>query len=338
MNNVLAFITSPLQLINLRQFCFDRGIMPANVTVVVKFSMKATSANALRNELAIDHHAWHSVITFENRNKFFHLKKLVQKLTSTKWQTLVTGELTSWWQNTVAANIEVNERVLVDDGTMTLFDYHAYMVNGADYQKTKKVKSFFLRLNALKPRLERPWPITVFSIFPMASSAHVQCERNSLSSLRPDEASETQRDTLLQERRIFLGQPFVDNGQISESEYLSVVASFAAREEGRCCYFPHRSESCEVLEKIKCIENLVVVSYSQPIERVISNQPGHISCVAGMNSTALFTLNLLYPDVAIFFYPMSVMKTVPIALAERCRIIENSLAIQYNTSRLTIDT
>lgn len=331
----LALITSPLQLINLRQLCSDRGLQKKDVTLVVKFSKKTTSAQALQKEIILDYDDWGEKITFENKNKFLYLKHLLKKLRSTKWETVISGELTSWWQNVVVANLRFEERILVDDGTMTLFDYHTYLEKGVSYQKNKPVKAFFLSILNIKTKLKKPWPITIFSLFPLTSNKYVKCERNSLSVLKYKSGKPSRAPVGCYKKRLFLGQPFVDNEEISEQEYFDIVLNYASKSEEECWYLPHRSESIETIDKLKEINNLNIVKYTLPVEKILGQEACHYSQIAGINSTALFTLHVLYPEIPIYYYSIREFSSVSHTLLQRSLVIEEFLEQQENTCQLS---
>ncbi|WP_447046295.1 glycosyltransferase family 52 [Vreelandella sp. H-I2] len=333
----LAMITSPLQLINLRQLCADRQLDKAAFTVVVKFSKKCSSAQALQQEFELDRSDWGEVIILENKSKFLHLRNLVKRLHPINWKIVVSGELTSWWENIVVANVHYEERILIDDGTMTLFDYQSFMENGKNYQKRKPLKSLFLNILNVKTKIKKPWPITAFSLFPMDSNSYVRCEKNSLSILKRTLENQVVTSGCNIKKRLFIGQPFVDNKEISENEYIDIVSRYAAQNSKEECYYlPHRSESKEFCSKIKDINNITVASYSLPVEKVIGQYPESYSQVVGLNSTALFTIHILYPEIPIYFYSFNDLKTVSNSLLKRSLVVDSFLRKQKNTYPLSL--
>ncbi|MYL23700.1 hypothetical protein GLV89_07825 [Halomonas alkaliantarctica] len=331
----LALITSPLQLINLRQLCVDRGLYKKDLMLVVKFSKKDASAQALKNELKLDYGDWGDIIVFENKNKFLHLKRLLKRLCPLEWETVISGELTSWWQNVVVANLRFEERVIIDDGTMTLFDYHKFLQKGVDYQKIKPGKSFFLRVLSIRAKIKKPWPITIFSLFPLASNKYVKCEKNSLSVLKTTLDKPCEYLVNTPKKRLFLGQPFVDNKEISEKEYFDVVSHFSFQSKSECWYLPHRSESKDTIDKLREIENLKVMTYTLPAEKVVGQHENSYSQIAGINSTALFTLHVLYPEIPIYYYSIKEFSSVSHALLQRSLVIEEFIKQQENTYQLS---
>jgi hypothetical protein len=331
----LALITSPLQLINLRQLCADRGLHKKDVTLVVKFSKKTTSAQALQQEIILDYDDWGEKITFENKNKFFYLKHLLKKLRPTEWKTIISGELTSWWQNIVVANLYFEERVLVDDGTMTLFDYQTYLENGVAYQKRKPVKTLFLSIFNIRTKLRNSWPITIFSLFPLTSNKYVKCEKNSLSVLKDTSTKPDKGLVNSCKKRLFLGQPFVDNQEISEKEYFNIVLHYASKSEDECWYLPHRSESIDTIDNLKKIKNLTIVKYTLPVEKIVGQEACYYSQIAGINSTALFTLHVLYPEIPIYYYSIREFSLISPSLLKRSLVIEAFLKQQENTHQLS---
>ncbi|MCL7931404.1 polysialyltransferase family glycosyltransferase [Halomonas llamarensis] len=333
----LALITSPLQLINLRQLCVERGLYKKDLILVVKFSKKSSSAQALQNELILDYGDWGDIIIFENKNKFFYLQCLIKKLRPTKWETVISGELTSWWQNIVFANLRFEERIIVDDGTMTLFDYHEFFEKGVDYQKKKFGKSIFLSFLRIRTKIKKPWPITVFSLFPLASNEYVKCEKNSLSVLKTTSDKPCECLVGIPKKHLFLGQPFVDNKEISDKEYFDIVSHFSFQSKNECWYLPHRSESKETLDKIKEIKNLKVMTYTQPVEKIVGQQKNSYSQIAGINSTALFTLHILYPEIPICFYSIREFSSASKLLLQRSLVIEDFIKQQENTFQLSCE-
>lgn len=331
----LALITSPLQLINLRQLCVDRGLYKKYLILVVKLSKKSASAQALKNELTLDYGDWGDIIIFENKNKFLYLKHLLKRLRPIEWETVISGELTSWWQNIVVANLWFEERVIVDDGTMTLFDYHKFFKKGVDYQKRKPGKAFFLNVLRIRTKIKKPWPITIFSLFPLASNKYVKCEKNSLSVLKATSDKPCECLVRTPKKRLFLGQPFVDNKELSEKEYFNIVSHFAFKSKSECWYLPHRSESKDTVDKLKEIKNLKVMTYTLPVEKVVGQQGNSYSQIAGINSTALFTLHVLYPEIPVYYYSIKEFSSVSHSLLQRSLVIEEFIKQQDNTYQLS---
>lgn len=331
----LAFMTSPMQVMNLRQFCVDRGIGKDSFTLIVKRSKKDTSARALDKELGQDFDEWGEVLFLNSSSKFLQLSRIVKGLKHRQWGVVVTGELTSWWQNIVASNLTFAERVLVDDGTKTIFDYHLFMQGSLGYQKSKNTKNMLLRLVNVRTRLKELWPITVFSIFPLPSNDYVRYERNSLSILKGEvDQGEEKGGHEAGDRNAFLGQPFVDDGFMKQDEYIGIVRQYMKEVPGDYYYFPHRSEGERVLRALDGIDGLTVMSYLEPVEKVIGRDAGQYRSIAGISTTSLFTLHILFPELPIYFYPAGFMSTATDEMRKSVDIIGTYLQRQANTCPL----
>ncbi|MDR9424094.1 MAG: polysialyltransferase family glycosyltransferase [Marinobacter sp.] len=331
----LAFITSPLQLINLREFCASQGVAKSSVTVVLKFSKKASSSRALGKEVDRDRSEWGSIVTFHHRNKFLHLVGLIRRLRGHQWRLVIGGELTAWWQNVVLSNLDYETRVLLDDGTMTLFDYQQYMASGSSYQKKKGIKNLVLKALGARTKLEHPWPLQVFSVFPLSSNQYVEIVPNKLENLKKDIESLVSQHPLGQNVGAFIGQPFVDDGQADIDEYGEIVRSYIEAERlSECLYFPHRSENYrETIGKLGL--NVRFSDYAEPVEYVVGKNLASFKSVCGITSTALFNLHALFPDLPIWFYPVSRIEHMPDGMKGRLKVIEAFLRRQNNTYDLS---
>lgn len=329
----LAFITSPLQLMNLREFCESKSINKETFQIILKYSKNPTSAQSLKREIARDEENWGAIITIPNTKKFLHTRTITRKLQSRAWILLVSGEINSWWQNVIAANISYKKRVIIDDGTMTVFDYHSRLTEGFTFKKSKMAKNIALRAMGLTPPSFLQERVTLFTIFPLTSTEYVTIEKNELiyfkSTLHSSNYNRTKKSSLC---TAFIGQPLTKEGLISEQEYIDVISDFAKKFNAKCIYFPHRSEHPDTLNKINNIDGIEIIGHDAPIEKVIGSNEFMYRAIGGIYSTALFTLHILCPKTPIYFYPISQLKTASEKLVERGTLIETYLFQQDNTT------
>jgi len=328
----LAFITSPLQLMNLREFCESKSINKETFQIVLKYSKNPISAQSLEREIARDKENWGAIFTIPNTKKFLHSRAITRKLQSRAWLLLVSGEINSWWQNVIAANISYKKRVIIDDGTMTVFDYHTRLTDGFTFNKSKVVKNLALKAMGLTPPSFHQERVTLFTIFPLPPTEHVKIEKNELTffktTLHSSDYKKTKKPSLC---TAFIGQPLTMEGLISEQEYIDVISDFAKKFVEKCIYFPHRSEHPGTLSKINDIDGIEVAEHGAPIEKVIGSNDSMYQAIGGIYSTALFTLHILCPKTPIYFYPISQLKTASEKLVERVTVIETYLLQQDNT-------
>jgi hypothetical protein len=268
-----------------------------------------------------------------NRRKFLHTYFITKKLQNRDWHFLVSGEINSWWQNVIAANISYKERVIVDDGTMTVFDYHTRLNGGFTFKKSKRVKNLALKAMGLKSPSVQNEKIKIFTIFPLAPKENIKIEKNELTLFKRAISLDTPK--LIENKcksAAFIGQPLTKEGLISEQEYLDLISDFSKKFNGKCIYFPHRSEDSGALKNIKNIKGVEVVKHNLPIEKAIGSNDSEYQAIGGIYSTALFTLHILCPKTPIYFYPISQLKTASDKLVERGAVIENYLFLQENTT------
>lgn len=102
-------------------------------------------------------------------------------------------------------------------------------------------------------------------------------------------------------KNIYIGENLVELSILDAKKYLDIVRE-VAKESKELFYFPHRLSSPDILNEIKKIKNISIVYPDVCIEYYVLKEGILPSKVYSILSTALFTLNILFPKSNIIAY------------------------------------
>lgn len=306
MNN-LFFITSPLQLINATE-AKEYFRTKNNILVVIFTEYSSKNRNQISN--LINEAAWDKVIRFDLRNAhskttFFQQIKLVKMLSKHPYEHVFCGNLSSIGKM-IIANVSKKKVFLLDDGAVTINHYLSEI--GQDQSKPYSFKKQIrnLRFNIFGLNTTLKDSINLFTSYHFKPRKNEQIVFNDLSYFKNTFLSHTIPD----ETVYLLGQPLADIQLISHVTYIDYIQKILRYYEHKIIYIPHRAEI--VSEDLKALQNdhFTIQDINQPIELEFISLKKYPKQICSFYSSALFTLNILYPESKITAFEIEMDKMV----------------------------
>jgi|GEM_PF-5041052 len=99
----------------------------------------------------------------------------------------------------------------------------------------------------------------------------------------------------------FVGSKFVEEGILTESDYMEIChKAFLKFNKGTIVYFPHREETDELIEKIRCRFGFKIVRPLLPLEFYVCQQLTLPTAIVGVSSAAICTIANIYPHIKVY--------------------------------------
>lgn len=295
----LVAISSPLQLINALEAMLFNDLDSNDCQLIVRSLPGTQNDRFIRQQ--IDKHHWSSIYWYDSKSKIRSLPKLLRQFKGSRWSTVIGGELTAWWMNTLYQNIAFDRFILVDDGTMTLADYDNHLSQGTLPKKTKGLKDWILRLQGFKTMKFQIEPtLELFTIFDLEDTPWCKVQKNEMKGLQQQLSERHAID--VDGDLVFVGQPLASMGMITwktQQKYLIAVQQRSP--SGRVLYCPHRSEPEQILDQIAALKGFNITRFDCPIELGLIQLELPIAQLTGFCSTALFTLSRFYPNLPVSY-------------------------------------
>lgn len=108
---------------------------------------------------------------------------------------------------------------------------------------------------------------------------------------------------------LFIGAKLAEANLMSNSEYIMYVTQVASIIEQPMIYVPHRGENINKLESISSISNVRIKYLEYPIELYAFEEGEIPKKVLSFYSTALYTINRLYPSIEVVAYKFNYSNT-----------------------------
>jgi hypothetical protein len=319
--NAFFIATSPLQLLCASEAYEYYGITDAEL--VIKYSDNQIS-NSMIDRMIEEYPLWKKVYRISKKRSFRDLKNTLSQVKKKQYDTVFNAEFNGWFQNVLLANILYSNRVIYDDGVMTINDYRVYFAPNKASIKRYIEKELILRLFGYTDfRPNKFEDLELFTMFDLEELPHVKVTRNNFA------ASASYRTNVKSHPEApigILGQPLVKCGIVSEKYYIEQLQNLTKTK--KAYYFPHRGEDDRIVQKWQAFANIEVVREDTPIELAIAKH--EISFVVGFISTALTTLSLLYPNLKIYFVRIPDQEFLT---PEFCINAKNTY-LQYNETEL----
>jgi hypothetical protein len=203
---------------------------------------------------------------------------------------LFVGNYFQEYMRHFANQVDCEELLLLDDGT------DALRVNEARRQLTGTAEGgAVVKLKSAVHRLLHDWnsrqaaSVTFFTVYDIASKSGDRVVRNEYRHLRASVADLPAADHVL-----FLGQCLVDDGWMSEENYLAHLTKVGNYYQGRrLVYVRHPRESESIIGAVRCRLNWEVVRYNLPIECQLARE-GAPNEIASFFCSALDNCRLIF--------------------------------------------
>lgn len=292
-------ITSPFQYI-----CANEARLAYKLkNNILLYVEQVSEAGIEQMEKIFDATAWQHIIRIPRSNRTFHVPSAIKKLKKLLGQktidNFIFSEYHGWRTNLFLANLTSEHYIYIDDGTTTLLEYDDFIVPNTPYTRKRTIQDSLLRLQGLTPPQQRTQndKLELFSIFDFEED-NIVFRKNNLDGLK-----ELIHSTNVYENTApigVIGQACVGEKRgISIETYIEELSAIADNEPKGIVYFPHRTESEAVKNKVMKIDNLIYHHPSLPIEMEIALSGQKLSGIKGVTSNALYTVSLIYKDLPI---------------------------------------
>lgn len=305
MNN-LFLITSPLQLINAIE-AKEHFKLTSNILVVIFTEHASKNKNQISR--LIKEEEWDQVIRFDQRLKnskttFLRQIKLVKLLQKESYNMLFCGDFSSI-NKLIIANVEKQKVYLMDDGATTINRHiHELGVKHSDQKipLTKKIRHWRFNLFGLKTIPTDT--INLFTSYDLTPHGNEEIVRNELKYFKETFLAHATVDNTV----YFLGQPLSDIEMITRETYLGYLKAIRDYYGTKIVYIPHRAE--HTMQDIEAMqdESFEVMYTDLPIELEFITANRYPMQIASFYSSALFTLNIIYPECTITAFEIEAEK------------------------------
>ena len=285
-NSNLFIVYSPLQVINSIEAIHHFNLK--NNILLINYKPRQDKNNTQMNDL-VKYHDWDAVIkvgTGGRRSKFLTYVKLIKKLKKQSYNYVFVAGFTSAIY-TILANLKKNRLFIIDDGVGTIAAYN----NNFAPNKPMKLRLKHMRFWLFGIRTKFKDRIDLFTYFNLKSLPHVSVERNDLSWFRGKYTSNSITDDSI----YFLGLPHEDDED--HEKYAKKLDIFFQDQHHKVIYVPHRYEKIrKSLQTVFDRNTVEVRQLGMPVEMYFLTNNIMPKTVAGVGSSAFFTLAFLYPD------------------------------------------
>ncbi|MBN2895154.1 MAG: hypothetical protein JXK05_04585 [Campylobacterales bacterium] len=299
MNSSLYIVRSPLQLLNAieakHHFKTQRNIL----VVLYNKNSNATDLNNIQLTQLLEVDSWDEIIEYNKgeRKSAGGLRaqvRIIKKLRQEHFDFLFSGDYAVLHQIMIA-NIPCKSLYLLDDGTLTLTIYK----NGLDpnYKErgfARRFKLFRYRLFNLKTDHDKP--VNFFTCFHLDPVEGKTIVFNHYDFLKTRFLPHTIRDD---ETLYFLGSSLLNTGKITEETYIRTLRACIDYFDRPMVYIPHRAEIVGDALKALQSDRFRLDASTGPIELRFLLERRYPMHIASFFSTALYTLNHIFPESAI---------------------------------------
>ncbi|MGW0854990.1 hypothetical protein [Streptomyces sp. NPDC002690] len=295
----LAFVESPVQLLNVLEWTHAKGEeTPAVTTVVVLPPVDPMSRGQLRRMADLARDEGITVRWQEARGEQGTPLKTLRALVALvrKADQVVIGDPFSRYVQLLLSIVRTAHLTVVDDGTATM-EFVAQLARGERlvrwHRKGNKGPRELLLAPVTASARRRFTPssghrVEVFTAMPVEAPEGVEVTANTFSWTRARFGPPR-----LTKGADIVGTSLVETGVVDTAPYLEAVAALA-RTHGATRYFAHRRESTEKLHALEAATGLEIVRPDLPLELIARRGP--------IGRTVLS-------------FPSTVVHTLPLALA-----------------------
>ena len=285
-NANLFIVYSPLQIINAIEAIHH--FKCKNNVLVVNYKPCQDKNNEQMDNL-VEYHKWDEVIRVgsgSRRSKFLAYVGLIKRLKKVQYDHVFVAGFTSAIY-TILANLKKNKLFIIDDGVGTIAAYNYTFAPN----KLMKLRLKHMRFWLFGIRTKFKDRVDLFTYFDLKPLPHVSVERNTLSWFRKEYTSGAAVDNAI----YFLGLPHEDGE--NHKEYAEILDKYIRNQSLKVVYVPHRYEKIrKSMQLVFDQYNVEVRQLGMPVEMYFLTNKIIPNTVAGVGSSAFFTLAFLYPN------------------------------------------
>lgn len=295
----LFLSTSPLQLI----CCMEAKKHYSTKNNILILRDEKTKIGQKQVNKLLDEKEWDVIIRLKRSNKIWQTTNIIRRLKkinpSLVFDNFFFADYMAWRTNVVLANITAKNEVMLDDGTNTITTFKSFIETGQHVSRNKPSRDFLMSLLGItKARIIYPRDnFHLFTFFNL-KSGKFQIQKNDFGVLRSKLNALAAYSPNAPVG--FIGQGLVGSRGIKVDDYLSLLKTLVKENPQGILYFPHRSETEEVSEKIKKINGITYQKATRPIEFEIAEENIKLSAIYGVSSAASYTLSQIYSNIPVF--------------------------------------
>jgi len=237
---------------------------------------------------------WDDTVIYRQNSKKSSLLQqinLIKKLAETPYDYLFSGDFGTINQILIA-NLHAQHIYLIDDGTRTIA-VHDILSKKSKISFSKKMKLLRYKLFGLKESIEQTINFfTCYNIQPIYDESIVQ---NNYQFVQNRYLSNALHGSEI----YLLGQNLTEVECMSDAVYITYLKKIIAHYDRYIIYIPHRSEIISDDLKQLFNDKFKLRKNEGPIELVLLMQKVYPLHIVSFISSALFTLNKIYPETKI---------------------------------------
>lgn len=296
----LFLVTSPFQYICANEARVEYKTKN-NILVLVN---QDSEPGITQQRKIVNNNLWDYVITLDRTNRTTKVPSVIKKIkTITRNSTVENffhGEYKSWRTKLILRNLKIDTEIYFDDGTLTINEYEESIRTKDIYYRPRFLQDLVVRLLGCKPigKIGQSENLELFTIFDIPNPEH-KITKNTLSTLKERYNSESLYDSNAPIG--FIGQGAIGHKRRKTIDsYINELNYFIKKHNKPIVYFPHRTESEELRNRILQMESVTYHVSDFPLEVEILEKQIKLSGLVGILSTAQYTALMLYPGMPIY--------------------------------------
>lgn len=217
------------------------------------------------------------------------------------FRNVYVGDIRGWYfQLPFALNVKRSGKLfLLDDGAVTIYQQAKFLSENeiCHYEEAvgkDMIKKIIYVLLGFRVRINET--INLFTIFDLTPFGNQIVIKNELSILKKEI-----RQQVIKTETIFIGSNLVGHNIISENHYLQFIENTQKYFNKELVYFPHRTESEFMLNKIAKIPGVTLHRSEYFIEFELIHKGICPENIISFWSTSLYSLNMLFPQSQYYY-------------------------------------
>lgn len=296
----IFLVTSPFQYI-----CANEAKEAYNTKENILVLVNHNSEPGLsQQKKLVDYSEWDHVIITKRKNRSKNMPKVIKNLLHInkkgKIEHFFHAEYNGWRTKLMLRNLPIEKEVYFDDGTLTINEYEEFIRPKINYFRPRLIQDLIIRLRGCQPigNLPQSENLELFTIFNIIKPEH-PVQKNTFQALK----KQYKINSLYHPNAPigFIGQGSIGHkGHKKVDVYINEVLHFSNHFKKEIIYFPHRTESEYVRQRIMQIDKITYHHSELPLEIELVDKKIHLAGLVGILSTVQYTALMLYPNMPIF--------------------------------------
>jgi len=308
----LFLVSSPFQLLSAveaKNYFND----PVN-HLVIFYSLSRRNNSQMNKLLRLTD--WDHIIQSESTysTKLLYIKQLLLlKIIQVRrpfYDKIFIGHFRSEIFTLFVRNLPHNEEYLLDDGTATIEIQNNLLRN---YNEKHRPNYLWMRTALLKFLILKHKPldkIHLFTCFDLEARSNQVIIKNDFSALKRLSPADIEKEA---DKIYFIGGDYVEKKYFSQRYYIETLKKIRKYYKNKqLIYIPHRGEDHINILKIGGLDGFVVERFDNIVEVEFVLRNVYPRTVASFTSTALYTLQIIFPHAQVESFYVPPMEINPI--------------------------